>query len=916
MSRHLEQQHRNLDTAEKLIALAKADHEVELQYAVDLAGSATEHQARALGLDLSVIDTETPHHDSPSEALAALVEQLGGTMDAGDLERVRTLDDLAEPTRTALTQFVDAFAAFSTASELAYADADLAALASLVDDAQEVATTLSQGIPGSGSPPDVAIDDLLATAGIDIGPVLAARDALTEAVAELAGALGESPSSSQQTAAAPIQVGNIFSIDLGLSTTNTYSEDFILLLDAGGNDTYNNNAGGNIVRVTGSTVERCAVPGLETAPIWRAAAAIDFGGNDLYTSGLSCGVNGGGYGGTGFLADFGGSDTYTAGTGGTNGGGSLAGTGFLLDAGLTRDVYTGDNGGTFIGVAGTLIDAAGNDSYAGLNGTSGLGGPAFLYDGLGDDTYTGPNGASFAGSGFLADTAGSDTYTGNNGSTLVGTGFVFDAGVSNDRFTHPSLSLMNGSGIGGVGMLIDSAGNDTYSGTNGAVNGGAEAGVGILIDGTGDDSYTAGSGNVNGGADLGLGLLFDGQGRDVYSDNEGGSGVDKRVIPKGTVGAQVDSGVPPIPPTTTTSIPLPTTTLPTVTTSTLPPITTTSIPPPTTTTSSLPLDPSDVFTGYASNDCDTSPDITVVNRQEGTAYAKLRTKTVGSETWVCLALDGGSGTTHIGGKAIVDATQVPVDDDQGACHDGGVPPFPQHFEGTFGPNDTPVHLDIVTVDDGPGVPSKQLWICVQVDTVAKRLVLPGGLVRFVPDDLDHTDPPTTTTSSTSSTTTSSTTTTTAPPPPLGEPSRFCVDNGGDEVLNEPVGSGRVWVYTHQSGSVTSACVRFETGEGPVVGGRLIVDGDGSQTYVVVEDRDDFTTDPAFAPDGPCNVNVLNITSEPNLIVKLRDPTLGSPAFLCVKVADEARRIRISAPADQSFVTWDADSDSAVPDDNT
>jgi hypothetical protein len=64
----------------------------------------------------------------------------------------------------------------------------------------------------------------------------------------------------------------------------------------------------------------------------------------------------------------------------------------------------------------------------------------------------------------------------------------------------------------------------------------------LLLDEAGNDTYTATGDGTNGG-DEGVGLLLDAAGTDRYEDPEvpGDSCQDCTLVPKGTLGAQVDS---------------------------------------------------------------------------------------------------------------------------------------------------------------------------------------------------------------------------------------------------------------------------------------------------------------------------------------------------------------------------------------
>lgn len=178
----------------------------------------------------------------------------------------------------------------------------------------------------------------------------------------------------------PVQIAGLISVDLS-PRDNTYTDDYALLIDAGGNDTYRNNAGGN-----GSPDPPCE-------PARSAATLVDLSGDDAYVPHASCGVNGGahlgfgllvdaegddvyeaydlgvnggGHRGEGQLIDGNGSDRYVGGVWGANGGGGYEARGVLIDGGLGDDVYLaeshGSNGGAYAGT-GVLLDGGGNDHY-------------------------------------------------------------------------------------------------------------------------------------------------------------------------------------------------------------------------------------------------------------------------------------------------------------------------------------------------------------------------------------------------------------------------------------------------------------------------------------------------------------------------------------------------------------------------
>lgn len=273
--------------------------------------------------------------------------------------QVASLDALPEPVRSAFARFVEGFLGLSEASAAAFGRAGLEP---------------------------------------DFGAIEAARERFLADVARLQAALAATPP--EAAGLLKFTIAPALGVDL-LGGPTRYAPNLALVLDAGGDDEYLNNAGGSGVLDCG--------PG-------ATAALVDLGGNDRYASGRDCDINGGGLLGTGLLFDASGDDTYLAGATGTNGGAYL-GSGFLLDGG-GRDTYVagsfGTNGGGYYG-RGALRDEGGHDAFrAGGWGTNGgaYRGHGVLLDGGGDDAYaaTGPaaNGGALEGLALLLDVGGRD----------------------------------------------------------------------------------------------------------------------------------------------------------------------------------------------------------------------------------------------------------------------------------------------------------------------------------------------------------------------------------------------------------------------------------------------------------------------------------------------------------------------------
>ena len=176
---------------------------------------------------------------------------------------------------------------------------------------------------------------------------------------------------------------------------NVYQNDYLFIVDEGGNDTYINNVGSNLVdlnfspptsvvpglRGTGPA-KGCqrAIPGLQAGDCVPAAAVLlDLNGNDTFgvkqtpdhdrgcTSDLlvrRMATVGVGFLGVGILRDFGGSDTYTGKTV-SIGAGHIFGTGILSD-GNGNDSYSAvrnSEGFALVGGVGILNDQSGDDNY-------------------------------------------------------------------------------------------------------------------------------------------------------------------------------------------------------------------------------------------------------------------------------------------------------------------------------------------------------------------------------------------------------------------------------------------------------------------------------------------------------------------------------------------------------------------------
>lgn len=209
------------------------------------------------------------------------------------------------------------------------------------------------------------------------------------------------------------------------------------------------------------------------------------------------------------------------------------------------DSYTGRHGAG-IGYASILIDLGGNDriDVGDLSVGAGVLGIGIARMVGGDDVFRGGSltfGAGIAGVGVLAKEAGDDAYQSvalSQGFGMFGTGILIDTS-GRDRY---DLQLMGqgASRTQGFGWLIDRSGSDVYRAGGLALNsplfkdvyysfaqgfssgyredtGGTSGGVGLLTDLAGDDSYLAETYAQAASYWFALGSLYDGSGNDLYS---------------------------------------------------------------------------------------------------------------------------------------------------------------------------------------------------------------------------------------------------------------------------------------------------------------------------------------------------------------------------------------------------------------
>jgi hypothetical protein len=294
------------------------------------------------------------------------------------------------------------------------------------------------------------------------------------------------------------------------------------------------------------------------------ACIVDLGGDDEYRGTVAAGTDA--EHSLGMVIDLAGNDVYAAGKLGLATG--RFGVGILADL-AGRDTYRLEEGTGGVGLAGIgiLLDAAGNDTYTGSKFTQGVavGGLGLLLDRAGDDTHTafgyavGLGGS--AGVGAVIDVAGDDQYQ---------CGEKYPSGYNSmekpppkpgdPRFQWTAFGMGMGLGrrivgsqdprdhrfalAGGVGIVLDVAGNDRYASSNFSQGCGYYFGAGLKLDLAGDDVHGAARYGHAAGAHFGLGLFVDYAGKDEYGSTgptyNGGCAWDKSVFLCIDAGAEGD----------------------------------------------------------------------------------------------------------------------------------------------------------------------------------------------------------------------------------------------------------------------------------------------------------------------------------------------------------------------------------------
>lgn len=184
-----------------------------------------------------------------------------------------------------------------------------------------------------------------------------------------------------------------------------------------------------------------------------------------------------------------------------------------------------------------VIDLGGDDIHANNAGSSSWNARpcAAVIDLAGDDAYEATEsfvqGSGIGGLGLLIDLAGNDTHVAGDfaqAAAILGVGIVVDL-AGDDHWR--ARRFAQGCGLWGLGLLLDRSGNDRYESPGLAQGLGLPGGFGIVQDMAGDDRWYA-----KGGPPTGYGT------QGVYDGWAQGCGLGFRQLQSGGIGVLADDG--------------------------------------------------------------------------------------------------------------------------------------------------------------------------------------------------------------------------------------------------------------------------------------------------------------------------------------------------------------------------------------
>jgi len=253
---------------------------------------------------------------------------------------------------------------------------------------------------------------------------------------------------------------------------------------------------------------------------------IDTGGGDAYAS---CAANRSFDNSVSVCIDLDGDDSYRNEDAASPAfGAGVFGYSILIDCAgddSYKTPYVGEGCGVF--GTGVLWDGSGDDSYSGYRSLQGCGtfGAGILVDNAGNDSYElyeyGQGYGYTMGCGYLIDSSGDDLYRGLEEPAELSNGGPF----GEERFIHFAqgaafgrrADFTDGHGwAGGVGILVDGAGDDRYECQVYGQGTGYWYGIGMCVDKGGDDYHHAGWYSLGSSPHFAIGIMQDDAGDDRY----------------------------------------------------------------------------------------------------------------------------------------------------------------------------------------------------------------------------------------------------------------------------------------------------------------------------------------------------------------------------------------------------------------
>jgi len=315
---------------------------------------------------------------------------------------------------------------------------------------------------------------------------------------------------------------------VGSSQENEYRADRRVIIDLGGNDRYHNNAGGTrlgkaavCIDLGGDDRYQTTAPFSQGAALLGAALLVDTSGDDHYTSNVAF-AQGASLCGAALLLDLGGNDVYR-GTTYAQGSALCQGLAALVDVGGRDLVSAGLYAQGFAGpgALGCLLTRGGDDHYSALGlAPCGYGDPG-TYRAMSQGSSVGFRTQASGGIAVLLDDGGQDTYEAGNfsqgGGYYFGWGTLIDFGGEGDRY-EGSRYAQGFAAHSALGSFRDEGGDDIYRGWVGAqVSAAWDLSVTSFEDHAGNDRYEPGPGfSIAASAHNGFSLFCDHGGRDRY----------------------------------------------------------------------------------------------------------------------------------------------------------------------------------------------------------------------------------------------------------------------------------------------------------------------------------------------------------------------------------------------------------------